>query len=358
VSQAHAEETANRLEATLEIFNEYFHFELSELPSRMKVRIFAEKADFDSYLRRIIDETREDFIYLHYGDLARNELIGYRRDGPEYDYSLNHQAFIQYLRSFIDNPPLWIREGFAVYFEDVQYDPETGQATYRENLAWLNTLKQIVEGSYGSPPIPLNRMLDIDVETARERIDVFYPQAWGMVSFLLNTENRDINRIMWDAINALDPGLGMTENARAVEREAVRWVEEDALVSSFTDYLTARRSFRDLVEDGMQRYEDGEIEVAEEAFVKALTLRDDSYVPYYYLGLINYDRANFGMADYYYREALDRGATEALTYYALGVNAYADNRFDEARTYLEQTIELDPDGYAEQAEQLIARMED
>lgn len=357
VSRAHAERTADRLEATLAIFNDYFHFDLDELPARMRVRVFADRSDFDSYLRSEIGETREDFIYLHYGDLARSELVGYFREDEEYEYSLNHQAFIQYLRSFVANPPLWMREGFAVYFEEIDYDPETGQAVYRENLAWLDTLKAMITGDSGPSPIPVDRMLRIDVAGARDRLEAFYPQAWGMVSFLLNTEDRDVNRIMWDAMNALEPTAAMLQNARAVEREAVRWVGRERLVEAFLTYIDERRSFRGLVEDGMRLYEEGETEAAEEAFVKAVNLREDNYVPYYYLGLLNYDRENYSLADFYYRQALERGADEALTSYALGVNAYADNRTEQATEYLERTIELAPEAYGDQAEQLISRME-
>jgi tetratricopeptide (TPR) repeat protein len=200
-------------------------------------------------------------------------------------------------------------------------------------------------------------MLRIDVAGARDRLEAFYPQAWGMVSFLLNSGDRDVNRIMWDAMNALEPTASMLQNARAVEREAVRWVGQERLVEGFLTYLDERRSFRGLVEDGMRLYEEGQTEAAEEAFVKAVNLREDNYVPYYYLGLLNYDRENYSLADFYYRQALDRGAEEALTYYALGVNAYADNRFEQATGYLERTIELAPGAYGEQAEQLISRME-
>jgi tetratricopeptide (TPR) repeat protein len=176
------------------------------------------------------------------------------------------------------------------------------------------------------------------------------------VSFLANSEHRDINRVLWDAISALDPGAAMVQNARAVEEQAVSWVDDDRLVRTFTEYLEARKSFRSLVQEGMDLYEAEDFEAAEEAFVKAINQRDDSYVPYYYLGLVNYNSQNYSLADYYYRQALDRGAGEALTYYALGVAAYADSRYEEATTYLERTIELDPEGYANQAEQLISRM--
>jgi tetratricopeptide (TPR) repeat protein len=174
----------------------------------------------------------------------------------------------------------------------------------------------------------------------------------------MNTGDRDVNRVLWDAMNALEPNAAMRENVQAVEQEAVQWVDQDRLVEGYVGYLEDRRSFRGLVEDGMEHYEEGDVEAAEEAFVKALTLREDNHVPYYYLGLINYDRDNYELAEFYYNKALDSGAAKALTYYALGVNAYADQRFDEAQDYLEQTLGLDSETYGPKAEQLLSRLED
>jgi tetratricopeptide (TPR) repeat protein len=260
------------------------------------------------------------------------------------------------LRAFVPNPPLWLREGFAVYFEEVEFDDELDRAVYRENLAWLETLQSIVDGTAGTAPIPLSQMLRLTVEEARGQIEVFYPQAWGMVSFLLNSANRDYNRIIWDSISALEPDASLQENSQAVYEEAFQWEEEQLVVDAFVSYVGDRKSFRTLVQDGIEQYSAGDLATAEESFVTALKLREDNFIPYYYMGLINYDRRNYSLADFYYKEALDRGASEALTYYALGVNAYADNRYDEATTYLERTIELDPEGYANQADELISRM--
>ncbi len=357
ISEEHAAETANKLEALFTLFNEYFHFETDELTSRLRVRILDTKAKYDTYLQRVIEQTREDFVYLHYTDLAKSELVGYQMNTPEeFEVSLKHQSVIQFLRAFISNPPLWMREGFAVYFEEVKFDEALSQAVYHENLAWLETLKSIVDGGSGVQPIPMSQMLVMDVETARSQIDVFYPQAWGIVSFLLNSQNQDHNRIMWDSISALDPEATLVENSQSSWNQAFAWEEETLLIESFINYVEERRSFRGLVEDGIDQYAAGELERAEESFVTALKLREDNFIPYYYLGLINYDRQNYSLAEFYYSEALDRGATEALTYYALGVNAYADNKFDEAAEYLRQTAELDPANYEDKAQQLLDRI--
>ena len=356
VGRVHAEETALKLEAMMRLFNDYFRFDPGQLPTKLNVRIFQEKADFDRYLRRVIGETRDDFTYLHYADLARSELVGFYSEGESFDLSLSHQGFVQFFRAFIANPPLWLREGFAVFFEQSEYDDDFQTVIYRENLSWLETLQSIIDGTAGADPIPLRQMLRMDVEEARRQIDVFYPQAWGVVSFLVNAPNRDINRILWDTISALEPRATKEENEANIEQEVLRWLNEDFVLERFVEYVSERRSFRGLVEDGIEHYDSGRVVEAESVFVQALQLREDSFVPHYYLGLINYDKSNHSLAEYYYNQALSRGADEALTYYALGVNAFADNRFDDAMRYLDETVEIDP-GYSDKAQELIAEME-
>ncbi len=356
VSVNQAARTASKLEAMLELYNSYFHFDLDQLDAKLQVRVFESKSGFDSYLNRVIGETRDDFIYLHYNDLARSELVAYHMEGDEFDFALTHQNFVQYMRAFIANPPLWLREGFAVFFEQSEYDDNFETVVYRENLAWLGRLKSLVGGEAEASPIPVEDMLTIDVETARDNINVFYPQAWGMVSFLVNADSRDINRILWDAISALHPSASMEENARRINQQALRWVDPDAVVERFVSYVQERKSFKGLVEEGMNLYAEGQAETAEEHFVKATTLRDDNYIPFYYLGLINYDKGNYDLAEFYYGEALDRGAGQALTYYAMGVNAFAANRLEDASGYLRQVTEAGDTEYREDAEELLARL--
>ncbi len=357
IGAEHAEETANKLEALLYLFNDYFHFDLDELPVRLRARFFSTQDSYDTYLQRVIEQTRDDFVYLHYTDLAKSELVGYATDAESFDISLKHQGFIQFLRAFVPNPPLWMREGFAVFFEEVEFDDELGIATYRENLSWLETLQAVVDGSSSLAPIALDSMLQMDVATARNNIEVFYPQAWGMISFLLNSDNRDYNRIIWDSISALDPEATLADNSTDVYEAAFQWEEEQILVEAFVTYVGERKSFRTLVQDGIDQYSAGNLDEAERSFVTALKLREDNFIPFYYMGLINYDRKNYSLSDFYYKEALDKGATEALTYYALGVNAYADNRFDDAVAYLEETIRLDPSAYENKAQQLLDRIQ-
>ena len=76
IGDEHAEDTANKLESLLFLFNDYFHFSLDELPVKLRARFFSSQERYDTYLQRVIDQTRDDFVYLHYTDLAKRELVG------------------------------------------------------------------------------------------------------------------------------------------------------------------------------------------------------------------------------------------------------------------------------------------
>ncbi len=357
ISKDHAQAVADRLEALLSLYNNYFHFDLSTLPAKLKVHIFSTKDRYDSYLKRVINETRDNYVYLHYTDAQKSELDAYYVADQGLTSAAIHQNFIQYLRAFVANPPLWLREGFAVFFESSTYDPTFKTAIYKENLSWLETLKAIITGKSPDMPLTLDQLLTIDVDTAKQRINVFYPQAWGMVWYLVNTNDKNRNRILWDSISALKPGATLQENDQAVREAAFRWVAQDSLTSDFVAYVDSRKSFRGLVQEGMDQYTANKLDSSEEAFIKALNLQDSSYIPYYYLGLINYAKHNYQLADYYYKTALDKGATKPLSYYALGVNAYADNKFDEATTYLKLVSSLDNGNLKQKADELLNRIQ-
>lgn len=357
ISQNHADQTAERLEAYLDLFNDYFHFDLDSLDFKMKVQIFTGQGAYDRYLNRVIDETRNEFVYLHYSDVTRSELVGTLSDDETLDESFTHQAFIQFLRAFIDNPPLWLREGFAVYFEKARFNENFVAVNNRENLAWLETLKEILFGSRSNEALTPEEILAIDVERAKDRIDAFYPEAWGIINYLINTDNRSHNRILWDAISAMDPKADLIRNSQRVYNSAFQWVNQEELQNSFLEYFQNKKTYRELIEGGIAEYETGNLDASEEYFLIAINRRDISHIPYYYLGLINYDKGNYTLAELNYRKSLEKGSTAALTYYAMGVNAFADNRLEEAQEFLETTVQLDPSNYTQKVTRILERIE-
>jgi tetratricopeptide (TPR) repeat protein len=352
-----AMEIARKLEAALSLYNEYLHYDLDLLESQLRVRIFSNKSDYDSYLNRLISETRSDFVYISYSDPNRSELVGFQREEKDFNPSLLHYGFIQFLSAFVPAAPLWIEEGMATYLEYSQHDPMTESFSWKANFAWLDSLKKLLSSDEITGELTLRNLLLINKEQAQNRIELFYPSAWGLVHFLLQSQERSHNRILWESLATLDSAASLGENSRRVLEKAFRWVDLTELQRSFESYISSLMTFNDLVRLGVDQYGTEDLSAARSSFEQALRLRSDNYIPYYYLGLIAYQEKDFDLARTFYGRAREMGIDTALINYALGVNAFADQRYDQAKDFLLQAKELDAESYTEKCDSLLQRIE-
>jgi tetratricopeptide (TPR) repeat protein len=110
------------------------------------------------------------------------------------------------------------------------------------------------------------------------------------------------------------------------------------------------------VQEGINLFTVDEYERALENFSKAVLLEPNNYISYYYLGLINYSKENFLEAESYYQQALSLGAEESITKYAIGVNFFANNQYDQATMYLLEAKTSDPENYSEKVDTLLLRI--
>jgi len=360
VSREHAREIGTRLDAYIRHFYQLFRFTLDELDYKLRVRIFRFQDDYLSYLVPFIGEpvrgeTRQNYVYLHNNNPAQSELVGVMGEDNALGRSFTHQSFIQVLRAFVHNPPLWLREGFAIHFENIQYDQ--GIIEHDGNLSWLETLKDILLNDRRDEALSLRSLLFIDLDAARENIDVFYPQSWGIVHFLMNTDIRDYNRIIWDAIHSLSADVSLQENSRVVYDNTFQWINTDEFMHSMREFYNGIKTRTEFIEAGVSDYEQGAFESAAENFMRAIDRQDDSYIPYYYLGLMQYDQQNYDAAESYYMQAVTKGQQDALVYYALGVNAFADNEFEKALVYFDTADSFDSGEFAQRIREIRSRIE-
>jgi hypothetical protein len=355
VSEAFAQEVVTKLEGAHMLFSDIFHFEPEP---RMRVTVFAEKSRFDDYLRSVIGETRDDFVYLHYADRTKSELVGFvMADERRIETSLLHQACVQFLKAVIPHPPLWIREGTATYLERSVFSEDGGRYHFKPNLSWLPRAKAVLEGGEDQEPLPLRALVTMSNEEVRARMEEFYPQAWALVACLLESEEQEINRVFWDSLSALDPEADLTENSTRVLARAFDWYETDLLEQRYVEFVQGLRGFNELITEGTALYAEGEPDQAEIVFLQAMRLEPDNHVPYYYIGLINYDRSEYKTADVLFKTALELGAEPGLTNYALGINAFAGNLYDDSAAYLSLAKQVDPDAYGEKVDSLLSRIE-
>lgn len=356
VDQAQADLTAKTMEALFGVYNSYFHFDDGKMPAKLNVRVFTAKESFNLYLNKIIGTSREDFVYLHYAAPEKSELVCFvKDDAEEYATSLAHQGFIQFLKAFVSNPPLWLREGFAVFFEQVRYDAAADKAVYKENLAWLETVKGIIadKEKFAAP----EALMTISVDGFRADVQSFYPQAWALVSFLVSSDKKDYNRLIWDSVLLLAKDATLEENSAALLARASKWVGKEKLQADFLSYVASKKTFADLVADGIKAYGEKKAAEAEASFVAAIAMNPKNYVPYYYMGLLSYGKKDYAMAEYYYKTSLTMGADAGIANYALGVNAFVDNRFEDAKSYLAEAKTSSPDKYGAKVDELLAKIE-
>ncbi|MDR3166755.1 MAG: hypothetical protein LBT93_02330 [Treponema sp.] len=344
---ADAEALSRELEGRFIVYNRLFRFNPGNLIVPLKVRAYGNKTDYDSYISARLGETRPGAVYLHYNQTERRELVIHRGSDDE-GRLLPHQAFIQFLRAFIPNPPAWLREGFGIYFSTLTLNSVTGALEYEENLSWLETVKNLQDRA----PTPESVLL-ADIQGIPEN---FQSVSWALVSFFLNSGKEDYFRTITESFMVLSPPASAAQNSEAVFNHITLWADLKNLEGDYYAYIAARKTFAELLEEGQRAYAAKDPEAAELAFMGALDQKPTHYAPYYYLGLLSYEEKNYNLAEHYYRSALQYGADSALVSYALGINAAAAGRRETAIGFLEQAAATSPERYRQKAAELIARL--
>ncbi len=355
-SQAQADDIARRMEAAVSLYNGIFHFDLSRHPTRFRVKVFKDLDSFNAYLDKLLSQKRTDFVFVAWSDPERSELLSFPKEDKAFTASLLHQGCIQFIKGFIDNPPVWLREGVATYLDAASWDPKAAVFTPKQNLAWLDGLKAIVRGDSPSKLL-LTDLLTMSRDKAQAQMDVFAPQSWGMVQFLLNAPDRSYSRALWDSVSGLAPAASLDENSQAARARAFSWFSDKKLEQDFESYILSLKTASDLVKDGIDQYAKGDLAGSEQSMTKSLELEPASSTPWYYLGLIAYVRKDYAKAEDAYMKSFQLGANAGIINYALGVNSFASGKNADATKYLNFAKQADTAAYGDKVDALLKRME-
>jgi tetratricopeptide (TPR) repeat protein len=347
--QNDGERIADEMEARFTAYNRLFRFDPSALSAPLLVRVFSEWKAYNAYVAAKLPDMPphaampSGAVYLHYRDQERRELV-INRDSDDEGREFSYQAFLQFFRAFVPNPPAWMREGFAVYFDTLKFT-DNRELSFAENLAWLETVK-----SMENPPAP-EAILLADNRNLPEN---FQSLAWSLASFFLNSGKETYTRSLTDSFMALSGSGTAEENTSAVMKRIGLWNRMEDMTRDYQSYLDSRKTFAELIDLGQRAYAAGDKAGAERDFQAALNQKTDHYIPYYYLGLLAYGKGDYAPAEDYYFTSLGYGADQALILYALGLNAFADGRNSEAEDYLSQAAETAPDRYRNKAECVLS----
>ena len=352
------EPVADYFNASWNAFNEVFRFESAGpagLGRTCRVLIFANKEAFDEYIRARIGETRTGCIFLKYArpELSELVILGAPVPGP----ALNRQLFLQYIYSFVSEPPVWIRDGFQAWFEQLVPDAESGVLVREASSAWLESAKNLQSDSLRK----LNVLEILNAETGTVDSSRLYPQAWAFVAFLLSTENPEYQRFLYESCILLKGegafnAAAQKENTTRIAERFSRFYSAEKTDADFTAWLAGQKTFNELLQEGVTAYNGGKYPEAREALLDAGQVRSDDPLLVYYLGLVSYAEKKYREADEWYKKALAYGGESSTVNWALGLNAAADKRYAEARTYLEAARTANPARYGEKAARLISSL--
>jgi tetratricopeptide (TPR) repeat protein len=339
------------LELRLDFYNRLFRFDREGIAAPLQVRSIAGAETYEAYVRQRLDQTPPGAVYIHYKQPERRELVIHRGSDAE-AAMVAYQTFIQYLRAFIPDPPSWIRDGFAVLFSSLRFDPASEALLYDENLAWLDTVKKLGNGA--APPRFI--LLADTEEYARGSIDNFQALSWALASFFLNYDTGNYFRALTEMFMVLSPDAGAAENSQAAVKRLTLWTDFDGLAGDYQNYLDAKKSFAELIEAGQKAYSEGDFEAAEQRFAQARSMRPEHAVPCYYQGLLAYAAKDFAKAEELYTIAFYNGADAALVHYALGLNAVSAGRSGDGIRWLEQAAAAGPDRFGDKANSIINKL--
>jgi hypothetical protein len=373
-AQAYSAEMEQRFDA----YNAVFRFDPDVLASPFRVRIFTDKNEYDSYVESRLGRTQEGAVYLHYSDREKRELVIHRGSDEEKN-ALNHQAFIQFIRAFVPNPPEWIRDGFAAYFSALTFDEATKTLVFKENLSWLETAKRDalqpeaillagvaggVDGAADSAdgtPGAAGAVDDADDGAGGLSAVSRTASSWALVSFFMADTNSGYYRALTDSFMLLDPAAGAGDNAAAIHKRIVLFNSVEGLTNDYNEFLAGKTTFAELVEEGQKQYRAKNYAAAGDFFRAASDRKSNDYIPWYYLGLIAYAEKKFSEAEAFYKTALDgtagQNAAAATVQYARGVNAAAEGKKAEAAAFLREAAALDSARFKAKCDELLGKLE-
>ncbi len=296
---------------------------LLKLNSTKELREVIILKSLDSYKEYLLNlgiDVREDYIFIKYSD-NRSKVVMYQGD-EVLEISLKHHLVLQYMEHFASGSPYWFTLGIATYFED------------RGNNKWIKTLRR-----------SSNREKIFTTLNRSDRSDIKPYLAWILIDYLINSEIKDHNRLLWDTLSYLKYSSDQNKNLTIKNS-----FKSHGLDKSIFDYLNSIKGYDDYMNIAIEYYQNADYSAAIENFKIAVEIEPGHYSPEYYLGLSYSSLNEYTEAYSHFSSSLDKGAPRDIVYYSIGINFFTNKKFDEAKKYLNK---LEDKMYQQMAKEVL-----
>ncbi len=319
------------------------------------VRICDTPQEFTAYLIEKTGKTPEQgsSTFLKYNRPEKSEVIFVT--GTTQTDIVRH-LFVQYLYSYIKEPPAWLLGGFSLHAENFSWSKEHGFFSANEINPWLSPAKKLL----ASEETALSPQQIMNAAKNDYPAEILYPQAWLLVSYFEETSHPILKRLLPEGMTELrlrgNSGyisVGERESGAIFTSYIDKWSSWDELNEDFARYTAELHTPSEILRDGMDSYTQNRYSDAEAAFTAVLELEPRNNTAAYYLGLIAYNQERYDDAERWYQQALANGADTALLNWALGANAYSAKQFNNAIIYLKAARILAPDIYGVRVDELL-----
>ncbi len=206
-----------------------FEARLRPLPAedarRFPVYLFSGQAGYERYLSEGLDVRAESTAGIYHLGL-RQLLIWNLPDRTAMFETVRHEGLHQYLHRWIAEPPVWLNEGLAEFYENAQFQRPPSQEI-QLHPGHLETLRN----QRNTLP-SLATFVRLEPAGFYPNAQLHYAQAWAFVHMLLTTTPE--RRKLFDAL--LDAGAAGASASEAIER-VFAGVDLRALDSALLEHI-------------------------------------------------------------------------------------------------------------------------
>ena len=210
----------------LETAADYFasHLGKKERPrERFRVYIFSGQAGYDRYLEGIAGMAPGGSLGVFISVLE--QLVVWNvPDREEMFRTVRHEGLHQYVDGLMEDPPAWLNDGMAEYWEGAEFTAPDRFPARRDYVLLLNHPQ--------TPWTPLKFLLYADHADFMRKAEVNYPESWALVHYLQHT-TRENRALFADLLGRLCDG----QSAREAIDGAFAGIDPKQLEQELRDYL-------------------------------------------------------------------------------------------------------------------------
>jgi hypothetical protein len=186
-----ARELSALLENSVARFQARLRPNLPRAAERARVFVFSGRLGYERYLAGALGGSIENTAGVYHPGLRQLIVWNAPKRGELFE-TVRHEGLHQFLDSWLDDPPVWLNEGLAEYYENAEF--QRGAASeIRPRAQYLELLV-----ARGPAALDLAALLRATPAAFYEDPQLNYARAWAFVHFLLGSTRE--NRALFDAL--------------------------------------------------------------------------------------------------------------------------------------------------------------